>query len=43
MVQKYYKLMTDVAVILGANRTRAENELLDALKFEISLSNVSVL
>lgn len=32
--------MVDTAVMFGANRTRAESELLDALQFEIELAKV---
>ena len=34
--------MVDIAVILGANRSRAENELKESLEFEIKLANVSI-
>lgn len=40
IVQAYYKYMLDVAVVLGANRTRAESELRPALEFEIELAKV---
>ena len=33
--------MTDVAVILGANRSDAESQLWDVIEFEIKLANVS--
>lgn len=39
-VAGYYKLMVESAVMLGANRERAEVEMLDALKFETILANV---
>ena len=32
--------MVDIAVIFGANRERATQELLESLKFEIKLANV---
>ena len=32
--------MTDVAVILGANRSDAESQLWDVIEFEIKLANV---
>lgn len=41
-VAGYYKLMVESAVMLGANRERAEVEMLDALKFETILANVSI-
>lgn len=40
LVKAYYDFMIDIAVILGAERKQAENELLDALNFEIALANV---
>lgn len=40
-VKAYYNFMVDNAVIFGANRTRAEVELKDALEFEMKLANVS--
>lgn len=39
-VKAYYNFMVDNAVIFGANRTRAEAELKDALEFEMKLANV---
>lgn len=32
--------MIDVAVMFGANRTKAEREMFDALQFEIDLAKV---
>lgn len=43
VVKAYYKYMVDVAVILGADRNRAERELKDSLTFEIQLANVSLI
>lgn len=40
-VAGYYKLMVESAVILGANRTTAEEQMLETLKFETVLANVS--
>lgn len=40
VVQAYYEYMVDMAVIFGANITRAKEELLDVLEFESSLANV---
>lgn len=34
--------MVDVAVILGADRNRAERELKESLTFEMQLANVSL-
>lgn len=42
IVKAYYEYMVDIAVIYGANRNRAEKELMDSLKFEMKLANVSV-
>lgn len=39
-VKAYYNFMVDNAVIFGANRTRAEEEMKDALEFEMKLANV---
>lgn len=39
-VKAYYDFMVDAAVIFGANKTVAELELLDSLKFEIELAKV---
>ena len=40
-VQAYFSYMVDVAVILGANKNQAENQLSDVLKFEIEMAKVS--
>lgn len=37
----YHRYMTDVAVLLGADSKTAATELLDVVKFEIQLANVS--
>lgn len=42
-VKAYYSFMVDNAVIFGANKSRAEVELKEALEFEIKLANVSKL
>lgn len=34
--------MVDIAVILGAERERAEEELMESLKFEMKLANVII-
>lgn len=41
IVKAYYNYMVDIAVIYGADRDRAERELLESLEFEIALANVS--
>lgn len=40
-VQAYVDFMVDNAVIFGANRTKAREELLQSLEFETKLANVS--
>ncbi|XP_011866367.1 PREDICTED: membrane metallo-endopeptidase-like 1 isoform X1 [Vollenhovia emeryi] len=42
IVQAYYKYMVDIAVILGANPSRAQAELKESLEFEIKLANISL-
>ena len=39
-VAGYYKLMVESAVILGADKTTAEKEMMETLKFETILANV---
>lgn len=39
-VKAYYDFMVDVAVLFGANKSDAERELLESLKFEIELAKV---
>lgn len=39
-VKAYFNFMIDAAVVLGANRNRAEDELIDALRFEQDLAEV---
>lgn len=41
IVKAYYEYMVDMAVIYGADRSRAERELMDSLNFEMALANVS--
>ncbi|RWS25636.1 membrane metallo-endopeptidase-like 1 [Leptotrombidium deliense] len=41
-VKGYYKLMVESAVMLGADRQTAEQEMLDALHFETILANYSL-
>lgn len=43
IVTAYYEYMVDVAVIFGADRSRAEKEMKDSLEFEMQLANVSSL
>lgn len=42
IVSAYYKYMVDIAVLFGAERSRAEKELRESLEFEITLANVSL-
>ncbi|KAK0181204.1 hypothetical protein PV327_003506 [Microctonus hyperodae] len=42
-VKIYYKFMIDIAVMLGADRKRAEIELEETLNFEIKFANISLL
>ena len=41
-VQAYYNYQINMAVLLGANRTKAEEELKESLEFEIQIANVSL-
>lgn len=41
LTKAYYDYMVDMAVIFGAEKSRAETELRESLNFEISLANVS--
>lgn len=41
-VKAYYEFMVDASVIFGANRSVAERELLDSLKFEIELAKIAI-
>uniref|UniRef100_T1JUD6 Peptidase M13 N-terminal domain-containing protein n=1 Tax=Tetranychus urticae TaxID=32264 RepID=T1JUD6_TETUR len=41
-VQGYYKLMVESAVMLGADRQKAEKDMLEALAFETILANFSI-
>lgn len=41
VVQAYYDYMVDMAVIFGADKDTAKEELLDVLWFEMNLANVS--
>ncbi|XP_015110120.1 neprilysin-2 [Diachasma alloeum] len=42
VVQIYYRHMVDIAVILGAKREFAEKQLVQSLKFEMKLANISL-
>ena len=42
-VSGYLSYMVDIAVIMGADKKRAEKELLQVLDFEMTLANVSIL
>lgn len=41
LVNAYYEYMVDIAVLFGAERQRATEELKESLNFEIKLANVS--
>ena len=43
VVKAYLSYMVDVAVILGAEKSRAEKELSEVLSFEIEMAKVSFL
>ena len=40
IVQAYYSYMVDMAVLYGADKTKAEKELRECLEFEFDLANV---
>ena len=40
IVQAYYSYMVDMAVLYGADKTKAEKELRESLEFEFDLANV---
>ncbi|XP_037040793.1 neprilysin-2 isoform X2 [Bradysia coprophila] len=42
IVKAYYEYQVDMAVIYGAERSRAERELMESLEFEIALANISL-
>ncbi|XP_012252045.2 neprilysin-2 isoform X2 [Athalia rosae] len=42
IVKAYFDYMVDIAVILGANKERATQELKESLYFEIKLANISL-
>lgn len=42
LVDAYYQYQVDLAVLLGADRARAERELRQSLDFEIALANISL-
>jgi len=41
IVREYHRYQVDLAVIFGASRPRAEDEMKDVLDFEMKLANVS--
>ncbi|KAJ8668211.1 hypothetical protein QAD02_009874 [Eretmocerus hayati] len=43
IVEAYSNYMVDIAVMLGADKDRAESELLESLQFEIKLASISLL
>ncbi|GLH05802.1 Neprilysin-2 [Gryllus bimaculatus] len=42
LVRAYYEYQVDIAVLLGADRKTAEEELKESLEFEIKLANISL-
>lgn len=42
-LQAYHKYMTNIALLLGANKTTAAEELLQIVEFEKEMANVSLL
>ncbi|XP_077302517.1 M13 family metallopeptidase neprilysin 2 isoform X2 [Arctopsyche grandis] len=42
LVTAYYDYMVDIAVLLGANKERAQVELKESILFEIALANISL-
>lgn len=43
IVQAYHSYQVDMAVLYGADRSRAEKEMRDVLEFEFELANVKFL
>lgn len=41
IAKKYYEYLIDIAVMFGANRTRAEIEMAELIEFELKMANVS--
>lgn len=41
IAKKYYEYLIDIAVMFGANRTRAEIEMAESIEFELKMANVS--
>lgn len=41
LVRAYYEYMVDIAVLFGADKSRATKELRESLEFEMKLANVS--
>jgi membrane metallo-endopeptidase-like protein 1 len=42
IVQAYLSYQVDVAVMFGADRKRAESEMMESLEFEIELAKISL-
>lgn len=40
LVQAYYDYMVDIAVLFGADKAQAKEQLLQSLEFEMALANV---
>ena len=41
-IQAYFTYMKDVAMLLGASQEQAEKEMLEVIKFEIDVANISL-
>ena len=41
-IQAYFTYMKDVAMLLGASQDQAEKEMLEVIKFEIDVANISL-
>ena len=41
-IQAYFTYMKDVAILLGASQDQAEQQMLEVIKFEIDVANISL-
>ena len=41
-VQAYFDYMKDVALLLGAEKSSVDTEMLEVIKFEIQIANISL-
>ena len=41
-VQAYFDYMKDVALLLGAEKSSVDTEMLEVMKFEIQIANISL-